>query len=289
MERQNGTLRLAASLGLLALATLSCTSARTHSKATIPAALTASSRNLTFSADFMRISFVAPQTEVASLGRPGALRVFVTATVFFQPAMPVSEMATYPGLTDQPAQDLIAMRCVAPRQVVVDAFLATWPNVFAALQRDLAGKDLSCPSPADAAENEIYCIARQFDDRQSGVVVTTLAGMINAGNTLFDAGHPERAAWLSRYYGIFPAFSGLGFSVKDSYYLTPRNPTTAAQVLQNSVIPEYLLRNVSLADASCHCLRVPPYEGRSQAAIDPDFIWKKGGVGSCTSISRLGK
>jgi hypothetical protein len=105
--------------------------------------------------------------------------------------------------------------------------------------------------------------------------------------TLFDPGYPERANWLKTYYGIYPAFSGLGFSVKDSYYLSPSNPTTSAQALQASIVPEYLLANVSLSDAGCRCIRVAPYAGRAQANIDPDFVWQNGGVGFCAPVSSL--
>lgn len=277
------------SLGLFMLSASSCGSdARAQSPVQSPAAITASSRDITLTADFLRVSYVSSTTDVQSLGRPGALRAFVTATRFFQPAVPLAQMVTYPGLADQPAQDMVAMRCVSPSQEKVDAFLATWPNVFAAVQRDLAGRGFSCPSAAGAGDNEVYCIARQFSDTPNGVVVTTLANALDAANTLFDPAFAERAAWLRTNYGIYPAFSGLGFSVKDSYYLDPAHPTTGAQVLQNSIAPEYLVRNVTLADGSCRCIRVSPYDGRDQAALDPDFVWANGGVGSCTKVSRLG-
>lgn len=277
------------SLGLLILTVTSCgTDLRAQSAVQSPAALIASSRDITITNDFVRVSYVSAGTTVQSLGRPGALRAFVTATRFYQPALPLAQMVTYPGLADQSTQDVVAMRCVAPSQAKVDAFLATWPNVFAAVQRDLASRGFSCPSPAGAGDNETYCIATNFTDTSSGVVVTTLANMFDVANTLFDPAHPEIAAWLSRYYGIYPAFSGMGFSVKDSYYLDSSHPMTGAQVLQNSIVPEYLLRNVSLGDASCRCIRVPPYPGRDQAALNPDFIWNNGGAGSCTQLSYLG-
>ena len=214
---------------------------------------------------------------VTSLGRSGALRAFMTATSFFQPALPLGQTATYPGLEEQPAQDLVVLRCIPPEREKVDAILATWPNVFAAVQRDLGSQGFTCPYTGDSADHEIYCIAKQFDDTPSGVVVTTLANVLATANTLFDPAHPELARWLKTYYGIYPPFSGLGFSVKDSYRLSSSNPTTSAEVLQKSVVPEYLLANVSLSDAGCRCIRVAPYEGRDQANLEPDFVWNKGG------------
>jgi hypothetical protein len=251
------------------------------------AAITNISRDTTQTNDFMRFSYVSSGTSVNSLGRPGALRAFMTASSFFQPALPLSQTVTYPGLADQPAQDLVALRCIPPTKQQVDPILATWPNVFAAIQRDLAAQNFNCPYAGNSGANEVYCIAKQFSDTPSGVVVTTLTNVLTVANTLFDSGYPERANWLKTYYGIYPAFSGLGFSVKDSYYLSSSNPTTSAQVLQQSVVPEYLLANVSLSDAGCRCIRVAPYDGRDQAIIDPDVVWKNGGLGSCVPVSSL--
>ena len=275
---------LFAGLAALVLTAASCGSSSAKAAPSNPAAITNISRDTAQTNDFLRFSWVSPGTPVTSLGRPGALRAFLTATSFFQPALPLSQTATYPGLEDQPAQDLVVLRCIPPEKEPVDAILATWPNVFAAVQRDLGSQSFTCPYTGNSADHEIYCIAKQFDDTPSGVVVTTLANVLATANTLFDPAHPELAKWLKTYYGIYPAFSGLGFSVKDSYNLSSSNPTTSAEVLQKSVVPEYLLANVSLSDAGCRCIRVAPYAGRDQANIEPDFVWNKGGVGSCAPV-----
>ncbi len=280
-----GACLILAGAAALVLSTASCGSISADTGSRNTAAITNASREMTQTNDFWRYSYVYSGTSVTSLGRPGALRAFMTATVFFQPAMPLSQAVTYPGLEDQPAQDLVVLRCIPTAKENVDAILATWPNVFAAVLRDLAGKQLSCPYTGSSGENEIYCIAKEFKDVPSGTVVTTLANTLAVANTMFDAAHPERAKWLKTYYGIYPAFSGLGFSVKDSYYLSASNPTVSAEVLQKSVVPEYLLANASLGDAGCRCIRVPPYSGRDQASIGPDFVWNKGGVGSCTPVA----
>lgn len=275
---------LFAGLAALVLTAASCGSSRVNAGSRNAAAITNISRDTAQTNDFLRFSWVSPGTPVTSLGRPGALRAFMTATSFFQPALPLSQTATYPGLEEQAAQDLVVLRCIPPEREKVDAILATWPNVFAAVQRDVGPQGLSCPYTGNSADNEIYCIAKQFDDTPSGVVVTTLANVLATANTLFDSAHPELAKWLKTYYGIYPAFSGLGFSVKDSYRLSSSNPTTSAEVLQKSVVPEYLLANVSLSDAGCRCIRVAPYDGRDQANIEPDFVWNKGGIGSCVPV-----
>jgi hypothetical protein len=78
----------------------------------------------------------------------------------------------------------------------------------------------------------------------------------------------------------------LGFSVKDSYYLDT-HPMTAQQILVESASPEYILKNVSLADAGCRCVRVAPYAGRSAARLDPAWIWAAGGEGVCKEVKEI--
>src|SRR2546425_845258 len=80
---------------------------------------------------------------------------------------------------------------------------------------------------------------------------------------------PARADVVRRRYGIFPAFSGLGFSVKGS---GDGAPMLGADILRRSVVPEYLLKNVTLAAGGCRCISVPPYPGREAAPLDPEQI-----------------
>jgi len=62
----------------------------------------------------------------------------------------------------------------------------------------------------------------------------------------------------------------------------------AVEVLQRAVTPEYLMRNVTLAEGDCSCISVPPYAGREDAPLDMDFIVQRGGVGECNTVDRLG-
>ena len=114
----------------------------------------------------------------------------------------------------------------------------------------------------------------------------SLAQTFTYAGTLFDADHTALAAWLKSNYGIFPAFSGIGYSVKDSYRLDTA-PMTSQQILVKSVSSEYILKNVSLKEAGCRCISVPPYEGRSNRPLDPAFIWKAGGDGQCRVVPKL--
>lgn len=130
------------------------------------------------------------------------------------------------------------------------------------------------------------CFAKAFNDPPATSVPTSLAHTFSYAGTLYDAGHTALAQWLQRNYGIYPAFAGTGYSVKDSYYLS-NQPMTSEQILVKSVSSEYILKNVSLAAAGCHCISVPPYDGRSNDRLDPDFIAQAGGDGVCKTVERL--
>jgi hypothetical protein len=47
------------------------------------------------------------------------------------------------------------------------------------------------------------------------------------------------------------------------------------------------LKNVTLADGTCSCISVPPYQGRSNDRLDPDFISLAGGYGYCATVDKL--
>lgn len=87
-------------------------------------------------------------------------------------------------------------------------------------------------------------------------------------------------------YGIDPDHSGLGFVVKGLAV-----PLSAAETLEQSVVPEYLLRNLNLADLNCRCIRVSKYEGRDQDVLPAKTVWNKGKLGPgglCSSyVKRL--
>jgi len=117
-------------------------------------------------------------------------------------------------------------------------------------------------------------------------VPSALARVFSYAGALYDAEHAPMAKWLQDNYGIFPAFAGSGYSVKDSYSLTT-DPMSSQQILVKSVSSEYILKNVSLSEAGCRCISVAPYPVRSEDRLDPDFITKEGGDGACTSVPRL--
>ena len=255
---------------------------RARSRGLVPIAeSTASARDSEELKDFLRITWVPPDIQITHTGGPDAVRVFFTATSFYQPAMPVNRLASYLGLEDQPSNDLVAIRCIPSSRHGTDATLATWHNVLSAIQRDLAKKNLLCPSADRSAENEAYCIAKSYTEEPTNLVAKDLVNVLEVANKLVDPALPEVSDWLRRTYGIYPAFSGLGLAVKGSY----NRSESAAESLQNSVVPEYLMLNVPLADAGCRCLRAPPSNGRAFASLSMNEIWRRGGNGFCKPSS----
>jgi hypothetical protein len=236
--------------------------------------------------DYMRVSFLAAGTPVTSLSRPGALRAFATATSLYQPALRVKDLPYYSGLVNDDTRVLVAMRCRPSRPENVDAVLATWPNVFLAIQRDVpVPADACSATPANTA-TQVACYAKAFSDPAATAAPMALARTFDYAAVLFDSSHLVMAKWLKDNYGIFPAFAGSGYSIKDSYTLDSQ-PMTSQQMLVNSLSSEYLLKNVTLAEGGCRCISVAPYAGRADAPLNPEFITAAGGDGACTPVEKL--
>jgi hypothetical protein len=236
--------------------------------------------------DYLRVSFLPAGVKVTSLSRPGAIRAFATATPLYVPPMRLKDLPYYSGLVNNDAQVLVAMRCRPPHPEKVDAVLATWPNVFLAIQRDVPVDAAACSASSIDTATQVACYARAFNDPPATSVPSALAHVFSYAGVLYDAEHPPLAKWLQDNYGIFPAFAGSGYSVKDSYSLSSE-PMSSQQILVKSVSSEYILKNVSLSEAGCRCISVAPYPGRSDDRLDPDFIAKKGGDGVCAPVGKL--
>ena len=139
--------------------------------------------------------------------------------------------------------------------------------------------------PADPAK-QVACYAKGFSDPAETAVPTALQHTFDFAGTIYDGTHAAMAKWLQDEYGIYPAFAGTGYSVKDSYYID-KQPMTSQQIMAKSVSSEYLLKNVLLKDAGCRCISVAKYEGRANDRLNPEFIWQQGGDGSCKNVDRL--
>jgi len=236
--------------------------------------------------DYLRVSFVPEGVKVTTLSRPGALRAFVTATPLFSPPLKLDQLPYYSGLVNDDKNVLVAMRCEPPHPETVDAVLATWPNVFQAIERDVPQDPGGCSGAPGSTAAQMSCFARGFVDSPATAVPASLAHTFSYAGELYDADYVALAKWLQDNYGIFPAFSGMGYSVKDSYSLSSQ-PMTSQQILVKSASSEYILKNVSLSDAGCRCISVAPYPGRSSEQLDPAFIERAGGDGVCKEVERL--
>ena len=282
-------MRITLSLACTAIALLAsgCANRRISVAPTAPAPVVASDTvREALPNDYLRISFLSPGTQPTTLSRPGALRAFATATTLYVPPLKLADVPYYSGLVNDDKKVLVAMRCRPAHPETVDAVLATWPNVFTAIQHDVPLNPSDCNSETANTATQMACFAKAFSDPPGTAVPTSLAHTFSYAGTLYDATHTALAKWLQDNYGIYPAFSGIGYSVKDSYSLSSQ-PMTSKQILVKSVSSEYILKNVSLADAGCHCISVAPYDGRSNDLLDPGFISQAGGDGVCKAVDRL--
>lgn len=248
-----------------------------------PAQIVDRSRDPARTNDYLRVSFLAdPNLVPSTVNRSNALRAFFTASRFFEPPSTLEDTASFVGQQDMPDQNLAAYRCRPPGPGV--ARLATWPNVMVLLQDDLGSKGFSCPAESGASvENVVFCVAASYVDSPEPSVTRTIEQTYAVAGMLFDPAHPDRADLLRTIYGIFPAFSGLGYAVRGS---ERGAPFTTQAALRDSIVPEYLLPNLSFADLGCACIIVPPYSGRSQDPIDPEFISAQG-TPDCRKVDRL--
>jgi len=246
-----------------------------------PAVITDASRDPAIYNDFLRITFVPSNVEVTTPGRPSAVRAFFGSSRFYDPPLPVEAIADYNGFAADATRDLVAMTC-RPHTATADPRLATWPNLAKMLASDLADRQYACPPPLSPEPGNVaYCAAKMFADAPVQPVIDGLIAALVFGKALFDLG-----SFIGDSYGVNANHSGLGFVVRG-----PAVPLNAAQVLEQSVVPEYLLRNVKLAEANCRCIRVAPYPGRDEDVLPPKLIWDKGKLdeqGACTRrVNRL--
>ena len=248
-----------------------------------PALIVDRSHDVEQTNDFLRIVFLPASVTPTTLGAPSAVRVFVAASAYFEPPLALAEVAAFLGVPDVADQDFIGMRCEPDPPAALDARLATWPQLFAVIRDDLGGQ-YSCPPPVGAPpENAVYCVAVAYTDDASSVYARPLAVALEFGAGLLE--DSAAADVVRRRYGVYATFSGLGLTVKGS---ADGALQTAGEILQAAVSPEYLVRNATLVDGGCRCVRVAPYANRSMDPLDPEFIRRAGALGSCRAVAKLG-
>lgn len=266
--------------------------ARRATKRLNPAQITDLSRHPLDVDDFLRLSYVPTDTPpITTPGSPSRKRAFFADTQFYEPPITVSQIVGYAGGETNAVQDLIAMRCRPgdAAAVATDPQLATWASLARFLLADLP--PATCPAtPGASTPATAYCLAKGFHDTANTPLVESLYNAISLGQALFEIPADESgqtgADLLATLYGIFPGHSGIGFVVKDS----ATGAFTAEQTLINSVVPEYLLKNVSLAAGDCRCVRVPPYLDRDNQLLSPRFVWSFGPLtsgGACRMVRQI--
>ena len=250
------------------------------------ARLTDQSRSDTYN-DFMRVIWVDHGISVTEITR--GRRAFFTATSFVNPSVTVDELLSLVGNYFRLGQDFVVMRCKpSPEQrSKVQPLLATWPNAFAAIAADLGGPNHDC-SGLTVGEKQICDLAIQYQDSLQKVYSEGLKDVLQRGFQMFAT--TESTAALKSDYGIFPAFSGLGFAVQASATNTGATvEMMTADILRNLVVPEYLLKYALLAESGCRCIQVPATDRLHKTQIDPDFVWAFGRLnnGACRQLERL--
>ncbi len=257
-----------------------------------PAIITENSRDTTVTDDFLRLSFFnADPATVTRLGAPNKKRVFAAASVFVTPPLTLGETAMFAGIPDRDTVeeklDLFAFRCIAPDLKMVDPILATWTNVFSAIVTDLSGAGFTCP-PGPDPQNIAYCDAKGFADKPADTAAAAIQNALATGIAIqaLPTSPTNPRSFLDSFYGISTAYSGLGFAVLGGTGL-PGEQYTPSVTIQNLIDPEYLLNNVTLTQANCYCIQVPPYAGRKAGLMDVNFVKRVGVLGQCVPVASL--
>jgi hypothetical protein len=239
--------------------------------------------------DFLRLIYANLPSPPTTLGGPSAYRVFFGATSFYDPPIRIAQIANFSGIPVRSDRDLYVLRCLPPSDSEADPTLALWPNL---ISRILADYQTNPPAP-DTADEAVEEIAQSFTDTSSQVLTETLENALNLGKQFFED-FPQTGplrftatqmqAQMSMRFGTFPAFTGLGYAAEG----TGNSPSfDSEQAMRSMVIPDFVLKNVTLAEAGCHCIQVPStVPNRDQRKLDPDFVLRRGGDGSCVKVNR---
>ncbi|MFO1417961.1 MAG: hypothetical protein U1E83_04770 [Methylotetracoccus sp.] len=237
--------------------------------------------------DFLRVIWVPPGLRITTVGKPRAKRAFFTASSFLSPPATVDQVVSFVGASYREGQDLALMVCRPPVDdvSVTQPILATWPKVLPLIKNDLGDCEAGTLTPG---EQEICVVAGRYRDRKFLSYTQGLKQTLDLAAQLFATELSRNALWDD--FSIGNAFSGLGFTVWGSSTPdTPTTPLTAGAMLQRSVVPEYLLRNVTLPDGNCRCVQVPESESLHKAPVDPVAIWAAGRLddGACRQFPAL--
>lgn len=260
-----------------------------------PAIVTEKSRDTNETNDFFRILNFTTPVFPTGLGRPDAVKVFMGASIFFDPPVPIGKVGRYFGIPLRTDRDIFVVRCIPGNPKSLDAKLATWPNVFEIIEEDLSQNfNFMCPPDEmldddESTLNQLFCMVDGFEDvgftnsRGQFLVSTTIENALSLGASLYD--DTDISDQLESRYGMFTVFSGLGFAVNEAL---DNVVTSSAVVLQQSVVPEYLVNNTTFVNADCSCIHVQSGNWTENDLLDLDFVLQNGGFGECSTVNGLG-
>jgi hypothetical protein len=278
-------------LWFVILSSVIATAANVSAFPTAAAIISESTRQPQYN-DFLRLIYANLPAPPTTLGGPNAYRVFFGATTFYQPPIQVGQIANFSGIPVDPTKDLYVLRCIPPSNSEADPTLAVWAQVIKRIQDDY---ETHPPAP-NTTDEAIQSIAQNFVDIESQVVDLALSHALNtavqffeeypAGSSspIFSAADMQKQ--MSTRFGTFTAFTGLGYAAEG----TATSPALDSDGTSRAmVIPDFILKNVTLGEAGCRCIQVPStVPNRDSSKLDPNFVWRFGGDGFCRKIRFLG-
>lgn len=237
--------------------------------------------------DFFRMFFLRSNSNFSgNLGRPKAERVFVAPAKAFEKPMPLGVAAKYLGNDYREIEDVYLLKCNPQDSRILDARLATWSNVFELIAQDFQVSEADCKSDRPKSKQEMAsCIASKYSATRPGVVaIDSIVNMYKGASELYSN---HLGDFLKEEYGITKnSFIGTGHIVSGS---GGGRTFRANDLLVSANIPEYLVKNVSISNASCKCIVVTPYNERQEQQFDISVFSEIEDIGKCHEMEQLPK
>jgi len=237
--------------------------------------------------DFFRMFFLSRGTSFSgSLGRPDADRVFVAPAKVFTKPMALGTAAKYLGNDYREIEDVYLLKCNPHDTRILDARLATWPNVFDLIAEKVQMSEADCKTNSPkSSEEQASCIAGKYSATRAGTDAhDSLAYMFKGATELYDK---KLGGLLKKEYGITKnSFIGTGHIVSGT---GAGRRLDINDLLIDANVPEYLVKNVSISTASCKCIVVTPYNKRQDQEFSISVFSKIKEIGKCHKMEQLPK
>lgn len=237
--------------------------------------------------DFFRMFFLSKDSNFSGkLGRPDAERVFVAPSKVFSNPMPLGAAAKYLGNDYREIEDVYLLKCNPHDTRILDARLATWPNVFDLIAEKVQMSEADCKTNSHKTDEKMAsCIASKYSATRAGTDAhDSLAYMFQGASELYNNNLDKL---LKKEYGITKnSFIGTGHIVSGT---GGGRRLGANDLLVDANIPEYLVKNVSISNASCKCIVVTPYNERQDQQFDISVFSGISDIGKCHKMVQLPK